>query len=360
MTGWTGRVLRRALLPAFRRLEARQHRLSYLFLELTQACNLACRHCGSDCSQDSRVPPLPRADVLRTLQGIAAVQDPHEVMVVLSGGEPLCYPGVFDLGGAIHNLGFPWGMVSNGLAWGPREIQAAKAARMGSVTLSLDGFEEDHDWLRGRAGSFGKALNTLRLLLADPFYQALDVVTCVNPRNLPRLEAFRAFLASIGLTRWRIFTICPIGRAASDPELLLSPEDFRTLMAKVEAFRALEGMDVVYTEAGYLGHHECRVRDQPYFCRAGINISGIMTNGDILACPNIDRRFRQGNIHQDDFMDVWNHRYQVFRNRDWMRRGACGSCREWRLCQGNAFHLWEPDGAAPRLCHCERFGLGRT
>ena len=357
MRAWTRRLARRALLPTFRRLESRQHRLSYLFLELTQACNLACRHCGSDCTHDTSVPPLPREAILATLQGIAAAQDPHKVMVVFSGGEPLCYPGVFELGAEVHRLGFPWGMVTNGLAWGPREFQAAKAARMDSVTISLDGFEEDHDWLRGRTGSFRKALNTLRTLLADPFYQAMDVVTCVSPRNLPRLEEFRAFLAETGLKNWRIFTICPIGRAASDPELLLSPGEFRELMVKIEDFRAMDGLEVVYSEAGYLGRHECRVRDQPFFCRAGINISGIMVNGDILACPNIDRRFSQGNIHRDVFMDVWNHGYQAFRDRNWMRRGACGTCGEWRQCQGNAFHLWEPGGEAPKLCHWKRFDL---
>jgi radical SAM protein with 4Fe4S-binding SPASM domain len=351
------RILRRALLPAFRRLEARRHRLSYLFLELTQACNLACRHCGSDCSHASGVPPLPRELILGALREIAAAQDPHQVMVVLTGGEPLCYPGVFDLGAAIHGLGFPWGMVSNGFAWGNAQLAAARDSGMASITLSLDGFEDDHDWLRGRPGSFARALATLRALLADPFYQALDVVTCVHPRNLPRLPAFRDFLAELGLARWRIFTICPIGRAAADPELQLAPEEFRELMAKIETFRAHPGLQVVYSEAGYLGRHECRVRDQPYFCRAGINIAGIMVNGDLLACPNIDRRFSQGNLRRDRFLDVWNHGYQAFRDREWMRVGDCAACGEWSLCQGNAFHLREAGIEAPRLCHCRTYGL---
>lgn len=349
--------LRRALLPSFRRLEARHHRLSYLFVELTRACNLACRHCGSDCTRDATAPPLPREAVLRALEGIAAAQDPNGVMVVLSGGEPLCYPGVFDLGAAIHRLGFPWGMVTNGLAWGPEAFAAAKAASMASVTVSLDGFEEDHDWLRGREGSFRRALATLRGLLADPFWQALDVVTCVNPRNLPRLEAFRTFLMEAGLKHWRIFTIDPIGRAAEDPALLLAPEEFRALMEMIEGFRTQGGLDVVYAESGYLGRFECRVRDQPYFCRAGINIGGIMVDGAILACPNIDRRFAQGNIHQDAFMDVWNTRFRPFRDRRWMRKGDCSACGEWGLCEGNAFHLWEPGGRAPKVCHHRRFGL---
>jgi radical SAM enzyme (rSAM/lipoprotein system) len=354
---WLRRRLRRPLLPAFRRLEARKHRLSYLFFELTQACNLACRHCGSDCTRDTTQPPLAKGDVLRVLREIALAQDPHQVMVVLSGGEPLCYPGVFDLGAEIHGLGFPWGMVTNGSAWTEREVQLAGAAHMGSVTVSLDGFEADHDWLRGREGSFRRALRALQLLLAAPWLQVLDVVTCVHPRNLPRLAEFRDFLAGLGLARWRIFTICPIGRAAADPELLLSPSGFRDLMDRIDGFRTQAGLEVNYSESGFLGRHECRVRDQPYFCRAGINISGVMVNGDILACPNIDRGFAQGNIHRDAFVDVWNHRYQAFRDRSWMKRGECADCTDWSLCEGNAFHLWQPGQQAPRLCHVQRFGL---
>jgi radical SAM protein with 4Fe4S-binding SPASM domain len=278
-------------------------------------------------------------------------------MVVFTGGEPLCYPGVFDLGAEVHRLGFPWGMVTNGLTWTEREVRLAREANLGSATVSLDGFEEDHDWLRGKAGSFRRAARTLEMLLAEPGL-LLDVVTCVNPRNRLRLPEFHAFLKGMGLAHWRIFSICPIGRAAADPELLLSPEGFRELLTQIEGFRHEGGLEVNYSESGFLGRYECRVREQPYFCRAGINISGIMVNGDILACPNIDRGFAQGNIHRDGFMQVWNHGYQAFRDRAWMKRGECATCKDWGACEGNAFHLWQPGQEAPRLCHVQRFGLG--
>jgi len=352
-----GPALRRLLLPTFRRLEARQHVLNYLFLELTHACNVACLHCGSDCTRDTATPPLPREDILRVLREIAAAQDPSRIMVVLSGGEPLCYPGLFELGAVIRSLGFPWGLVTNGFAWTEQHVAQAKAAGLGSITVSVDGLEAEHDWLRGRTGCFQKAMNLLCMLQADPFYAAMDVITCVNRRNLPHLEELRNLLMSLGVPAWRLTTIFPIGRATENADLQLDATNFQALMAKVEGFRSRQGITVTFAESAFLGRHECVVRDEPYFCRAGINIGGVMVNGDILACPNIDRRFAQGNIHRDSFMDVWQHRYQVFRDRRWMKRGQCAGCRQWRLCQGEAFHLWDPGKNETRLCHFKHFGL---
>jgi radical SAM protein with 4Fe4S-binding SPASM domain len=51
--------------------------------------------------------------------------------------------------------------------------------------------------------------------------------------------------------------------------------------------------------------------------------------GAILTCPNIERSFAQGNIRRDDFCDVWETRYQVFRDRRWLRTGDCADCKEW-------------------------------
>ena len=84
-----------------------------------------------------------------------------------------------------------------------------------------------------------------------------------------------------------------------------------------------------------------------------------MVNGDILACPNINRRFRQGNIHRDTFVDVWESRFQAFRDRSWMKSGRCAECDEWSLCQGNGMHLWDFDREEPRVCHFRDFELDR-
>jgi len=344
----------RKLLPVYQSAVSKVHDLRYLFVELTHRCNLACRHCGSDCVREAHSPDLPAETVLNVLGEIKERYDSHKITVALAGGEPLCYPQLFDLAGEITKLEFPWGMVTNGYAWTEETIAAAKAAGMASITVSLDGLEDDHNWLRGKPDSFSKAVETVRILLADPFYQCLDIVTCVHKRNLSKLDDFHRFLTDLSVPAWRLFTISPIGRAVRHSELFLDGGEFRQLMDKIETYRTLGDLPVTYSESGYLGpRHELRVRDHRFFCQAGISVAGIMVNGDMLACPNIDRRFRQGNVYQDSFVDVWENRYEPFRDRSWMKTGRCADCSEWSLCRGNSFHLREFDGDDTRLCYHE-------
>ncbi len=349
---------KRILLPIKQHYESKLHELRYIFFELTHKCNLSCIHCGSDCQRNETIPDLPAEKVLEVLKDIKTKYDSRKVMVVLSGGEPTIYPNVFELGKKIHDLEFPWGMVTNGFSWNKEMIAAAKAARMGSVTVSLDGLEAEHNWMRGEKYSFEKAFGTIKMLNQDKFWKAMDVITCVNAKNIHQLDDIYNHLKSAGVKRWRFFTISPIGRAVKTPELFLNNEQFKHLMDKILEFKSRKEMIVNYSESGYLGpRFEKSVRNHDYFCRAGINVSGIMVNGDILACPNIDRRFAQGNVFKEKFTDVWENKYEKFRDRSWMKQGKCAKCSEWRQCKGNGMHLWDLDKNQPKVCHFNDFKL---
>jgi radical SAM enzyme (rSAM/lipoprotein system) len=335
------------------------HDLRYLFLELTLDCNLACLHCGSDCQRDPNAPHMPKDMVVRTLARIAEHHDASRITIAITGGEPLLHPELFEIGAAITKLGFPWGMVTNGFAWTDARIAAAEKAELRTLTVSLDGLRESHDWFRGRDGSYDHAVDAIQRLKTANFLQTFDVVTCVNPRNLGELDELHDVLAGLGVPSWRIFTISPMGRAAQNPLLQLPPDQFRELMDWIEAARRdCKRPAVRYSEAGYLGVYERRVRGHRWFCQAGVSVGGIMVDGGIMACPNIDRGFVQGNVREDDFVEVWEKSFKPFRDRAWMREGDCADCPEWGLCQGNAFHLWEPGGRGPKICHVKRFGLG--
>jgi radical SAM protein with 4Fe4S-binding SPASM domain len=313
---------------------------------------LACLHCGSDCTKDISTPDLPAQVILDVLEEVKEAYDEKTISIVLSGGEPTCYPRLFDLGREITDLGFPWGMVTNGFSWSERTSQQAAEAGLGSIAISLDGLQKEHDWLRGRPGSFARALATIETLLRRPCYHLMDVISCVSQRTLGVLDSLHDLLAALKVPAWRLFTISPIGRASMEPELFLDGQQFRWLLDKVKMYRDRSRMRVSYSESGYLGpQYECRVRDQHFFCQAGVSVSGVMVNGDILACPNIDRRLKQGNVYSDSFVDVWEHRYKPFRDRAWMRTGDCVNCKQWRSCGGNSLHLWDPDKGRTRLCY---------
>ena len=327
----------------------REHPLKQLFWECTLRCNLACRHCGSDCRQISAIKDMPKEDFGRVLDSVAAATDSHKVMINITGGEPLCRPDLEACGRMIYEKEFPWGMVTNGLALTPQRYEKLLRSGLRAMTISLDGIGETHDWMRGHKGSFEKAAAAIKMVI-DSGEIAFDVVTCVNKRSYAQLADIKEFLISLGLKEWRLFTIFPVGRAAQDPELQLSNEEFRGLMEFIKATRKEGRIMAEYGCEGFLGNFEGDVRSHFYACQAGITIGSVLADGSISACPSIRSDFHQGNIYQDDFMEVWNTRFQTFRDRSWMHIDQCASCKVWKYCQGNGMHLRDADGKLI-LCH---------
>jgi radical SAM enzyme (rSAM/lipoprotein system) len=327
----------------------REHPLKQLFWECTLRCNLSCRHCGSDCKQISAVKDMPKEDFGRVLDSVAAATDPHKVMINITGGEPLCRPDLEECGRMIYEKEFPWGMVTNGLALTPQRYQRLLQSGLRAMTISLDGIGETHDWMRGRKGSFERAAAAIKMVI-DSGEIAFDVVTCVNKRSFTQLADIKEFLIGLGLKNWRLFTVFPVGRAAEDPELQLSNEEFKGLMEFIKATRKEGRIMSEYGCEGFLGNYEGDVRSHFYICSAGITVGSVLADGSISACPSIRADYHQGNIYQDDFMEVWNTRFQPFRDRSWMHKDQCASCKVWKYCKGNGMHLRDADGKL-LLCH---------
>lgn len=295
---------------------------------------------------------LPAEKIIRVLENIKSKYDSRKITVALTGGEPLCYPDLFELGRRIFELQFPWGMVTNGFSWNVETLHRALQSGIHSITVSLDGTADEHNWLRGHPESFERAVRTIKMFVDSPIAGKMDIVTCINKRNIHKLDNFYDFIHKLGVKSWRFFIISPIGRATFAKELLLNGDEIRFLMEKIVEFKKRDEIQCNYSESGYLGcEYENQVRDHDHFCTAGVNVSGIMVNGDILACPNINRKFSQGNIDEKSFVEVWENGYRPFRNREWMRTGDCKECREWQHCKGNGFHLREPGVAGTKLCH---------
>ncbi len=343
---------RRIALDIFNSVRTRlleDHPLRQLFWECTLRCNLFCRHCGSDCKQISAVKDMPKEDFARVLDSVAAATDPHKVMINITGGEPLCRPDLEECGKMIYEKEFPWGMVTNGLALTPQRYRRLLQCGLRAMTISLDGIGETHDWMRGRNGSFEKAAAAIKMVI-DSGEIAFDVVTCVNKRNFGQLNELKEYLIGLGLKEWRLFTVFPAGRAAQDPELQLSPEEFRGLMEFIKATRKEGRIMAEYGCEGFLGNYEGDVRSHFYQCSAGITVGSVLADGSISACPSIRADYRQGNIYTDDFMDVWKNRFQAYRDRSWMHKDECASCKVWKYCKGNGMHLRDADGKL-MLCH---------
>ncbi len=331
-----------------------RHPLEQLFWECTLRCNLACRHCGSDCTACATAPDMPLEDFLRVLDDVNARCEPHSVFVIVTGGEPLMRPDLEACGRAIYEKGFPWGMVTNGFALTQERFDALLRSGLGSATVSLDGLQDSHDWMRGREHSFERASQAIRML-SDKRDFVFDVVTCVNRRNYAELPRLKEALIGWGVRRWRLFTVVPMGRAAGEPELQLPPEEFRGLMDFIRATRKEGRIRASYGCEGFLGNYEGEVRDNFHSCEAGITAASILADGSISACASIRSDYHQGNIYRgDSLMDVWEKGFRPYRDREWMRSGECADCRYFKYCLGGGMHLRGDDGRL-LFCHLKRF-----
>jgi len=99
---------------------------------------------------------------------------------------------------------------------------------MSSVTISLDGTEKNHNWIRN-SNCFAEVMNSIALL-NEHDELIYDIVTCVNQRNVNELDDIEELLVYRGVKRWRLFTVSPMGRAKDNPDLKLTGNQFISLL----------------------------------------------------------------------------------------------------------------------------------
>ena len=326
------------------------HPLQQLFWESTLRCNVHCLHCGSDCSSSEITPDMPAEDFLRVIdQSVTPHVDPHKVLIIISGGEPLMRKDLAQVGAALKQRGYPWGMVTNGLALTEKRFKELVASGLRSMAISFDGMQDNHNWMRQHPLAFEGATRAIKLAAAMPSL-VWDVVTCVNQRTINQLDEMREYLWSIGVRHWRLITIDPMGRAAENPELLLTPEQHRQLLNYIREKRK-EGLHISYSCEGFMPDYEGEIRDHLFHCAAGVSVASILIDGSISACTSIRGKYYQGNIYKDDFWEVWEHGFKDYRNRQWMKqKEPCKDCQLFRYCEGGGMHLRREDGSL-MLCH---------
>lgn len=328
-----------------------EHNLLQLFWECTLKCNLHCQHCGSDCKTDSSQMDMPLFHFERVLDEIKEHMPAKDILVITTGGEPLVRKDIVDCGRSITQRGFMWGMVSNGMLLTLDKLDELIGAGLRTISISFDGFEEEHNWMRGHPESFKRAEVAIAALMQRNI--VWDVITCVNKININSLVRFRDYLISKGIRHWRIFTVFPAGRAKDNDDLILTNEQYKYVLDFIAQTRMEAKIDLSYGCEGFLGNYELGVRDYPFFCQAGINVASVLNDGSISGCLSIRSNYNQGNIYKDSFVDIWNNGFQIYRNRNWMKIGECTSCKMWKYCEGNGMHLRDDNGGL-LLCNLSK------
>lgn len=326
--------------------------LKNLFLELTLRCNERCVHCGSRCGEHDRVPELSLAQYKRILDDVKRDFGTKQVELDITGGEPLLRRDFYDIMGYAHSLGFRWGMTSNATLIDAEAAKKLYECGMKTISVSIDGLEKTHDRLRGREGAFAAAMKGIQALISHGGFQHIQITTVINHRNFAELPALFELLREVDIDSWRVINIEPIGRALDAPDLMLTDDEYRGMFDFIREKRA-EGYPLTYGCSHYLGlAYERQVRDWYFLCNAGIYTASIASNGDILACLDIERRpeLVQGNILTDSLKDVWRDAFQIFRRDLSDLNEKCRTCESCGFCHGGAHHSWDYDRNEQRVC----------
>ena len=127
---------------------------------LVRRCNLACQHCYSISADIDFPGELSTAEVFRTMDDLKAFRVP---VLILSGGEPLLRPDIWDIAHRAKAQGFYVGLSTNGTLIDAAMLPKIAAVGFDYVGISLDGIEATHDRFRRKAGAFGASLGGVRL-----------------------------------------------------------------------------------------------------------------------------------------------------------------------------------------------------
>lgn len=331
---------------------SKQPKLQQLFFELTQKCNLNCWHCGSKCDEHQVVEQVAVDKFIEILQEVKE-NFGTDVFIVLTGGEPLLYADFDKLTKAIHDLGFHWGMTTNGTLLNEKTVNILKTNGCYSLSISIDGPELIHEQVRQVKGCYQKTINGI--LAVREYYPTignLQVTSVLNHNTIQYLNDLWEIMLTIPIDSWRIMNVEPIGSANNHPELFFTADDFKTLFAFIKAKR-LEDYPVTYGCCHYLGlENEGELRSWFYLCNAGIHIASIMSNGDIGSCLDIERRPETifGNIYKDSFTDVWKNGFKLYREGLWNKNETCKNCNRVNQCRGDSIHSWNFDENKPNIC----------
>jgi radical SAM protein with 4Fe4S-binding SPASM domain len=302
----------------------------YAVWEITLACDLACRHCGSRAGHD-------RPDELTTAEALDLVDQMADLgvkEVTLIGGEAYLRSDWLDIIRRIRARGMICTTTSGGRGLTAEKVAEAVTAGLQGASISIDGDEATHDRLRGVVGSYRAAFGAMRAIRDHKL--RLSCNTQINRLSMPILGDILEAVAAEGVKAWQIQLTVPMGRAADEPDILLQPHDLIELFPLLAAIKKrCDELGVRLwpgNNIGYFGPYESILRGYHYrghggSCGAGRATLGIEANGAIKGCPSLPTEaWTGGNIRDASLKDIWERSQPLRYTRDRTTRDLWGFC----------------------------------
>lgn len=244
--------------------------LRYLELQITDKCNLRCRHCyiGKPNNQE-----LDLKKIKVTLNEFEYMQG---LRLLITGGEPLMHSGFNQINEILPRYSFRKILFTNGLLL---KDDLIKGLNVDEIQFSIDGMEKGHEILRGK-GTYKIVME--KLIKSIDLGITVSIATMVHRGNLDEFEQMEDLFKKLGIKEWTVDVPCVAGNLEEDQTLTVSPE----IGGKYLNFGFGSGLH------GSNGGYGC-----------GLHLVSVLANGNICKCTFYSDR-PDGSI-DDGLMDTW-------------------------------------------------------
>ena len=322
--------------------------------EITRNCNLNCVHCRAAATMGPYEGELDTSTCLKLVDQIARVGQP---IVILTGGEPLLRPDIFEVARHGTNQGLRMVMAPNGTLITESIASQMAEAGIKRISISLDGAtREVHDRFRGVDGAYDGSLNGIEMAKAAGI--EFQINTTITRTNLDQIPEILKLAEKLGAVAHHIFLLVPTGRGkyivdqeinALEYERTLNwfydqrektslqlkatcaPHYYRILRQRAKK----EGKTVTFKSHGL----DAVTRG----CLGGTGFCFISHRGIVQPCGFL--HINSGDVTQTSFADIWNYSevFLTLRNFDKLK-GKCGACEYKRVCGGCRARAYEATG----------------
>lgn len=318
---------------------------------ITQACNLRCRHCYQNAAA------LPAPDELTLQEKLTAVDQMGAMGVpfmAIAGGEPLMSEDLWPILERARRNGIHVSLATNGTLLTKENVARLVEAGMKYVEVSVDDvIPEKHDALRGVSGAWTRSIEGIRNSVAGGMRTGF--AACFTSRSVEMVDETVEFAISLGCRTFSHFNFIPTGRGKGMAEADMTPRQREWLMRKLVA-HLQEGRISVISTAPQFGR-ACVAYAPPdgifatghagtgkgaktmvlsrYVggCGAGRCYCALQPNGDVTPCVYISG-LKVGSLRRQSLAEIWDCRlFGALSDRDNCRH-HCAICRDRAYCGG--------------------------
>ncbi len=322
--------------------------------EVTRNCNLSCIHCRAAASKGPYPDELDTDASLGLLDQISKVGDP---VVILTGGEPLLRPDIFELARHGTRRGLRMVMAPNGTLITEAIAREMAEAGIQRISISLDGAtKESHDRFRQVDGAFEGALRGIKWAKqANVDFQINTTITLQNLEEMPKIQELAV---KLGAVAHHIFLLVPTGRGKYIVDQEISAQQYEEILNWFYDQRDKVSLQLKATCAPhYYRILRERAREEGKAvtfkthgldavtrgCLGGTGFCFISNTGIVQPCGFLD--INCGNVNETPFGVIWNESevFKTLRNYNNLK-GKCGKCEYRKVCGGCRARAYEATG----------------